>query len=268
LPYSVNRQTYARSPVFLFQSLGPPKVYRHAEMEEFYTRWEPGIFESAHTVPGYLAITGDKLQASWNFFVGPVLTIPLLAFFGTWKSRRSRVLLFLAAVVAAGNCLVPFFQLHYLAPALVIFYAATLQGMRLLMRRYPQIVRAIPIVCVAMIGLRVAQAAIGPYRLNIPPQTWARHWHTVVARQPFIDQLMDQGGQHLVMVRYAPGHDIHAEYVYNAADIDASSIVWARDMGTARNGELIRYFAGRQVWWLDVGSTVRLTPYTVAPTRP
>jgi hypothetical protein len=38
------------------------------------------------------------------------------------------------------------------------------------------------------------------------------------------------------------------EWVYNAADIDAAKAVWARDMGTADNEELIRYSKGRQVW--------------------
>jgi hypothetical protein len=58
-------------------------------------------------------------------------------------------------------------------------------------------------------------------------------------------------GQHLVIVRYAPGHDPNLEWVYNAADIDHAKIVWARDMGQGDNLELLRYFSNRRVWIVE-----------------
>jgi hypothetical protein len=62
---------------------------------------------------------------------------------------------------------------------------------------------------------------------------------------------MRQGTRHLVIVRYAPGRNTNAEWVYNSADIDASTVVWARDMGDAQNSELIDYYRGRQIWLLE-----------------
>ena len=38
------------------------------------------------------------------------------------------------------------------------------------------------------------------------------------------------------------------EWVYNSANIDSSKVVWARDMGSARNQELIDHYQDRQVW--------------------
>lgn len=64
-----------------------------------------------------------------------------------------------------------------------------------------------------------------------------------------------------MIVHYGAGHDVHAEYVYNAADIDSSPIVWARDMGPAKNSEIVEYFRQRQIWRLDVDSDVVLSPY-------
>ena len=71
------------------------------------------------------------------------------------------------------------------------------------------------------------------------------------------------GGQ-LVIVRYAPTHDPFDEWVYNAADIDASKVVWARDMDPADNSELIGYYAGRTVWLLEPDAIpVQIVPYPV-----
>ncbi len=45
--------------------------------------------------------------------------------------------------------------------------------------------------------------------------------------------------------------DTPREWVYNAADIDSAKIVWAWDMGAAKNQELIDYFKDRQVWRIE-----------------
>ncbi len=54
-----------------------------------------------------------------------------------------------------------------------------------------------------------------------------------------------------MIVRYEPNHDLDREWVYNAADIDAAKIVWARDMGDRDNQELLQYFRDRKVWHLN-----------------
>ena len=50
------------------------------------------------------------------------------------------------------------------------------------------------------------------------------------------------------------------EWVYNAADIDASAVVWAREM--ADNSALLKYFATRRIWLLEADKRPRqLEPY-------
>jgi len=70
------------------------------------------------------------------------------------------------------------------------------------------------------------------------------------------------GGNHVVFVRYAPGHDFHREIVYNAADIDGAPIVWARDMGAMWNLPVLRYYRERRMWLLEPDqSPPRLSEY-------
>jgi hypothetical protein len=63
-------------------------------------------------------------------------------------------------------------------------------------------------------------------------------------------------------VRYGPNHTFYDEWVYNAADIDASPIVWCREMGPTDDGEVTRYYKDRQMWVADVDrGLVRLSRY-------
>jgi uncharacterized protein (TIGR03437 family) len=65
-----------------------------------------------------------------------------------------------------------------------------------------------------------------------------------------IEQLKSQGGSHLVLVRYNKNHSLDLPIIYNAADIDRSSVVWAHEIDRAhkQDQELIKYFANRAVW--------------------
>ena len=122
-------------------------------------------------------------------------------------------------------------------------------------------VRAIPIIAIAMIALRVTSAAV---HVQIEPE-WPRG---NLNRAAVARQLEHTPGQHLVLVRYPvrTGHDVDHEWVYNDADIDRAKTVWARDMGPQQNEELLRYFAGRKVWSVNGDeSPPRLERYDPQP---
>ncbi|HKF37014.1 MAG TPA: hypothetical protein VKB35_08955, partial [Ktedonobacteraceae bacterium] len=81
-------------------------------------------------------------------------------------------------------------------------------------------------------------------------------------RKALEDKLQKLPGNHLVIVHYKPQHQPIPEWVYNGADIDQSRIVWARDLSTAQNQELVDYFWNRQVWWLEADEVPpTLSPY-------
>jgi hypothetical protein len=80
-------------------------------------------------------------------------------------------------------------------------------------------------------------------------------------RGRMLRSLLSDPGQDLIIVRYASFHQPDPEWVYNAADIDASKVVWARDMGKQGNQELLQYFKNRRVWMLEPdASPQRLVP--------
>ncbi len=63
-------------------------------------------------------------------------------------------------------------------------------------------------------------------------------------------------------INYSQMRDPSAEWVYNAADIDHSKIVWAREIPGADLAGLFDYFHTRQVWLVEPDlPSPRLTPW-------
>jgi len=86
-------------------------------------------------------------------------------------------------------------------------------------------------------------------------------------RARILAQLDATPGEQLVIVRYEPRHDTDWEWVYSEGDNrPVKSRLWARDMGTAQNEELIEYFKGRRVRVVDTDEdTPQLVPYEERP---
>jgi hypothetical protein len=263
----VNRQTYATAPYFLWQKPRPEPPYQHKVMRDFY-RWELTQFEENLTLRGALRRTGDKLAKLWQLYLGPALSLPLLAFPWVLRDRRMRFPLATLAVFVAGLSPQTWTLPHYFSPATSLLYLVLMQcirHMRLWKGRHSvqggAAVRLIVVVCCSMCVLRVVAAIT---HTAIEP-AWPRGNLNRVA---VIQQLNRSPGYHLVVVRYQPTykmeHDVDHEWVYNAADIDSSKIVWARDMGTEQNLELLRYFRDRHAWLMSGDeSPPLLEPYPV-----
>ncbi len=78
------------------------------------------------------------------------------------------------------------------------------------------------------------------------------------------EELERQPGMQLVFVRRDAWHN-SGEWVYNSADIDASKIVWAHDLGEQNNRKLLDYYPGRKAWLLEPDAIPpRLRPYRAA----
>jgi len=261
MTYQVNRGTYATAPYFLWQSPRPEPEYHDVVMRDFY-RWELRQFEQNRTWRGALSRTFDKLVSSWKFYFGPILTIPLLAFPWILRDRKMRFTLIASAVFFAGLAVQTWTMPHYVAPATGLIYIVLIQCMRHMRfwRWHGQgiglsVIRVIPLIAIAMVVLRVSAAAA---HVQIEP-AWPRG---NLDRAAVLRELWHLPGEQLVIVHYGPRHDVDWEWVYNAADIDHSKVVWARDMGDDKNQELLRYFPARRVWLLNGDdSPPKLSPY-------
>jgi hypothetical protein len=261
MTYQVNRETYAMAPYFLWQAPRPEPAYRDVVMRDFY-RWELRYFEHNRTWRGALSRIFEKLVSLWKFYFGPLLTIPLLALPWVFRDRKMRFPLMAGAVFLAGLAVQTWTMPHYVAPATGLIYIVLIQCMRHVRfwRWHGQpiglaLLQVIPLIAIAMVVLRVSAAAA---HVPIEPP-WPRG---NLDRAAMLRELQHLPGEQLVIVHYGPRHDVDWEWVYNAADIDHSKVIWARDMGDNKNQELLRYFPARRVWLLNGDdSPPKLSPY-------
>ena len=278
IPYQVNMATY-HLVYFPWQKLQPTAEYHHAVMKEFYTGKEIyGQYETALSHPVQLLLF--KAATLWIFLLGPILTFPIFVLaavlpYGTSfrDIARKPVALFLICALTGISLALPIHlpEPHYAAMLIPAIYALVLFAMQRVRRwRRKQgtglfLVRSIPAICFALLLLRLG-APLAHAHIREPfPHTWCWPASPLVGRAPVIAQLRTYPGRQLVIVRYNADHPVQMEWVYNDADIDHAKIVWARDMGTADNAELIRYFKDRSVWLLQPDESVQLRPYSDVP---
>jgi hypothetical protein len=270
LPYQVNRENYVQAPYFIWESLNPKPVYRHAAMRDFYVNWQLQQALWARSPAGFLQNAVHFGVYFWAFFLGPLLTLPLVMIHHVARDRRMRLLVITAAVSLVGLGANLFFVQHYAAPATALLYALLLQGLRHLRWWRPRLATAFALVCVVMLAVRLAAE---PARDRLMPSDLATWFHSpkgFTERAEVLRGVERTEGRHLIMVRYQPGHDPEREWVYNAADIDDSRVVWAREMDGAQNRRLLGYINSRRVWLLEADRTPpRLSPYPpMERTRP
>jgi hypothetical protein len=279
-PYLQYDEIYDPTPFFPWQSLRPLPLYHHEVMRTYFLGMYLGQWPYAHSKPLWILLI--KAWQFWLFFLGPVLTLPLLMLAMTVPygfsfrsiSSKTRFMLFVCVSSFIGLAL-PIYGLlpHYAAPLAATWYALLLQAMRYLRlwRWHGKptglfMVRAVPSICCLMLLMRAAAPLVG---LPLPrqwPRTWCSPQLGNMDRAQLLAQLKASEGRHLVIVRYGPNHDVTDEWVYNEADIDHAKVIWARDMGVAKNGELLRYFSDRHVWLVQPDENrLRLSEYSAPP---
>jgi hypothetical protein len=259
LPYKINRATYATAPYFVWQEPRPEPHYRHEEMRRFYKVDELDDYYRVHSSPGLVVMTLIKALRGILFFSGAALLPLFLMLPRALRDRRIRFLVLSLVLLAIGMTIQIYLFPHYLAPFTAAFYAVGLQAFRHLRLWSPggqnigmAITRFSVAICVVMAGLRLFDQQLHCPVPQRPVSTWICNWfgpdHFDTERASAQRRLEQLPGQQLAIVRYSSTHDPIDEWVYNAADIDGSKVIWAREMDAAGNAELMHYYSDRKVW--------------------
>lgn len=265
MPYQLHAEQYEVVPFFAFQEPRASKVYRHDPFRAYY---EGFVLEGYRLKRAGLGFTFGYVELPLQFFWGFVLGLPVLFAFGrpftrwAWFAAAVVVLLVLAS---AATSLADKLRPHYAAPVapLMVFLAvAGLRRLRTITVRRSRIGRPLSevIVVVALLSIVVGLAFRHVYGVPYQEAPLARD------RPAIAKQLEVTPGNDLVIATYAAQHNEHEEWVYNGADLDGAPIVWARDLGPAKNRRLLEYYAGRNIWRLYADEhPPRLEPYGTTP---
>ncbi len=258
LPYQLHDQQYAVVSMFFPAPLRPEPVYRHAIMRKLWAGWNKDQWASTRADPGDALL--DRLTMVYLFFFGfwPLLVPPLI-----WpyrlKTTEERVTILLLGIFVPMIGVLIGIAPHYAAAFAGVFYLRFLQAISRLQAWRPggrPIGFVIAVFFITLFGIQFSRELSNLFRFGTVVDI------TEQARDSVTRTLAAQPGRQLVLVRYAPSHDVHAEWVYNRANIDAAPIVWAREMGPAEDGPFVAYFHDRQVWLLEPDqSPPKLSPY-------
>ena len=278
MPYNVNRETYALAKHFPWQEMRPAPVYRNDVMQSFYLVWELDAYKKARA--DFTASPARYvLKRAWHiasvlraFLLGPLLLLPLVMLPHVVRDRRTRLLFAACLILLLALSIEVWFSAHYGAPLTAALFAIVVQSMRHLYcvrwrgrqigRRFVTLFPVLYLVLFAA-GVAARQSAFCTLP-EWPQNVCGAEPEWMMNRARTLDALKREDGKHLVVVRYKPEHNIHDEWVYNEADIDAAKIVWARELGADENKKLIEYFKDRRVWLVEPDEVpARITPYNL-----
>jgi len=250
MPYQVWLRTYSVAPLFPWQKRGPIPAYNNQAIRNNALD-ELKDYDRSRSAFGFFKLELSKLLRGWGFYLGPALTIPFLLIPWTIRDFRMGSLLFVGGVMALGFITELFFLPHYAAPAtgvILILLTMSIRHLRVWQWRNRRTGLFLARVTVPVLFLMLLLCFVW----HLKEQPWSLSWCGVnrsqTPRTQIASDLRRLGGRHLVIVMYMPSRKPQEEWVYNTADIDSATIVWARDFGPENNCGLLEYFKGRQIW--------------------
>ena len=260
LPYMLSRYQYGVPTTFTVQRLPTPHRQLTREQQLDYDAQSEAHGPGTDTFAAYWTRWASRLRF-YRFFMLAPLFLALPAFLVKLREYRFAWVLLTIFLFSLGTTFYPYFYSHYIAALTCLFVLIAVAGLAQLSRWEirgiavgGECARILLFLCAAHFvfwyGLHVSRddaliAAMTPY------ETWDNINHgDPQGRIAIQRQLLTAPGQQLVFVRYWPQHQFQ-EWVHNAADIDRSRIVWARDLGPEENQRLLRYSPQRTAWLLE-----------------
>jgi hypothetical protein len=251
MPYQLHERQYSNWSQFMWdRHPHPPPQYNHEALRAVWLGWVEGqrTFEHAH--PWLVRLS--SLFVLDHFFLGWPLTVCVVVFLPPMLlyQPKLRIAILVAFLYLAGleteTTLIP----HYAAPGTALVFILAAGSLRRLWHLSPGTAMFVVTVLFYVNYLNL-----------VKPENRALYdKRGFIARRDSVLRKLDElPGKQLVLVKYGPGHDLNHEWIYNRADIDASRIVWAREMGTEKDQELLNYYPERKLWRLvDTGDGAAL----------
>lgn len=259
-PHTLNERTYESQPPFVWQKPFPEKHYNNDRFEEFYNVWERE--EYTRSWKGFHNVSVTKTIRFCSAFCWPglLLLLPGLPF--ALRDKKLLLLWFTLAILVPALYMVVWSNAHYAAPATCVFFALVVQSLRHTRTMgFTRFAWGKAFARTAVILLLVDTTSAAVHK-ECDPLYWTCTGD--VSRELVHTKLRSEPGKHLVMVRYNEDDlSVHDEWVFNAADIDDSKIVWARELDKSQNQKLFEYFKDRKVWLATTEDNhLVLKPYT------
>jgi hypothetical protein len=249
-PYLLYERRYIATPAFVWGAVSSSggDTLRTATVFADFARFNLDRLHWA-TDPSTagVALAGRLIVFVQHYVVMPLAVVLPLATRDR-EHRRDVVLAFATISVVLGVMLCsPWSFPHYVAPLSCLFVLLHVRALDVLARvRLGG--RAIGKLVVALVVVLVVANALHETRERGARMSVA--WHQ--RRAALEEHLLRTGERHLVIVRYGEPHDFLEEWVYNRADIDASPVVFARELDVATTKRLVDYFRERKTWLLTV----------------
>lgn len=238
LPYMEYEHRYLGTPAFVWQPepSGEP-AFTNTALADFYRDYVQTIRLEQ---PSLLSRLNGRLRLLANDYFGWVWGA--LALVGAlWRPGRGvRLALASMALVALPLALSYLFMPHYQAPSAALGCLLAITGLRRLFLSLPRPRRRFSLlVALLLLAQSLSLAGDTSNQRRLAPRK------IVPLRQKIEDNLVAQGGRHLIFVRLVKPYYLHDTWVFNYAPIDAQPVVWAWDRGAAENRLLMDYYRDR-----------------------
>lgn len=271
LPYALCRYQYGVPCTFTLQQ--NPEPHRELTIEQ-RTAFEVQSFvhgASTDTPASFLNRLAGRVRF-YRFFFLPPLYLALPAFFWSLRDSKMRYVFLVLLIFFVGTNIYPYFYAHYVAGVTCLFLLVAVISLENLSRLTiaghlvgPDAVRVILFLCGAhfLFWYGIQLSSNQEFSKDLEQyQTWDEVNHgDPDGRIGVNKQLAQAQGTQLVFVRYWPKHEV-TEWVYNGADIDRQTVVFARDLGPAENDKLLHYYPDRKAWLLEPDARPpKLSPY-------
>jgi hypothetical protein len=253
LPYQLSRYQYGVPAAFTCESNPTP----HRELTP-QQKLDYDVQSAVHgvgrdTPATYMARFASRLRFYRFFLLAPLyLAIPF--FLPSLREYRFAVAAAIIALFALGTNFYPYFYSHYIAAVTCLLVLVGVAGLERLSRLSPEAARAILFLCAAhfLFWYGINTLASEDIRVAVTRyETWdAINQGDPEGRIAINERLDREAGRHLVFVRYSDLHQLK-EWVHNQADLGASRVVWARDLGEQENEKLEQYYPDRTSWLLE-----------------